>query len=392
MLQTLAFSLAFLTLASWYFTRIRRRKRCPPGPQPLPILGNMFEIPTENAWETYAQWKEEYGDIIYLEVLGAPMVILNSSKACNDLLEKRSSIYSDRPRLTMINEIVGWSFNWILMKYGPRWHKYRRLFSDHFNQTATKTHIPLQQRSVHEFLRRVVESPEGVMDHLRFALSSQIMEIVYGIKAHDAEDPYIKNAEKVASDVFMNSLPGNFLVDTFPILKYIPWWVPGATFKKKGREWNKLVEKLRHAQFDKVKKDMEDETAGPSITASILSQYHEYLASGKQDASFSHGDMTEEDIMNALSIAHPAGSDTTISTIRSFLVAMANYPSVQRAAQAELDSVVGSDRLPIFDDMPLLSTISAIIKEASRRPFVVSIKYPLFVTGFSTLRSTSISG
>ena len=35
-------------------------------------------------------------DIIYLNVLGSPIVVLNSYEAANDLLSRRSSIYSDR--------------------------------------------------------------------------------------------------------------------------------------------------------------------------------------------------------------------------------------------------------------------------------------------------------
>ena len=35
--------------------------------------------------------------------------------------------------------------------------------------------------------------------------------------------------------------PGAFLVDVFPLLRYIPSWVPGAGFQKKAREWRKTM-------------------------------------------------------------------------------------------------------------------------------------------------------
>ena len=47
------------------------------------------------------------GEITYLNVIGQEMVILNSSKAAVDLLDKRLSIYSNRPVFTMAGEIVG---------------------------------------------------------------------------------------------------------------------------------------------------------------------------------------------------------------------------------------------------------------------------------------------
>ena len=50
---------------------------------------------------------------------------------------------------------------------------------------------------------------------------------------------------------------------------------------------------------------------------------------------------------------------------------MVAFPEVQRRAQAELDTVVGRDRLPTFADAPHLPYISAVIKEVLRwRPAV----------------------
>lgn len=40
---------------------------------------------------------------MYLEILGSPLVVLNSYKIVVDLLEKRSDIYSDRPVGFMAN-------------------------------------------------------------------------------------------------------------------------------------------------------------------------------------------------------------------------------------------------------------------------------------------------
>lgn len=41
------------------------------------------------------------GDVVYLNVLGQPMVVLNSLQAAQDLLDKRSANYSDRPDSVM---------------------------------------------------------------------------------------------------------------------------------------------------------------------------------------------------------------------------------------------------------------------------------------------------
>lgn len=56
----------------------------------------------------------------------------------------------------------------------------------------------------------------------------------------------------------------------------------------------------------------------------------------------------------------------TYSLISAFFLAMALYPEVQQKARAELDSVVGSDRLPEFADRDALPYVDAIVKEVAR--------------------------
>jgi hypothetical protein len=77
----------------------------PPGPKPLPLIGNLLDIPTSMEWLTYQAWNERYGDVVYVEALGKKIIILGSATAVNDLMERRSSVYSDRPNFVMQNEL-----------------------------------------------------------------------------------------------------------------------------------------------------------------------------------------------------------------------------------------------------------------------------------------------
>jgi cytochrome P450 len=54
------------------------------------------------------------------------------------------------------------------------------------------------------------------------------------------------------------------------------------------------------------------------------------------------------------------------------------YPDIQKRAQAELDSVIGRERLPTFDDRPRLPFIEAVCKECLRwQPVVPAGVFPL---------------
>ena len=44
----------------------------PPGPNGLPIIGNVFDMPAEEEWETVRQWGEKYGKLYQSEYLENP--------------------------------------------------------------------------------------------------------------------------------------------------------------------------------------------------------------------------------------------------------------------------------------------------------------------------------
>jgi hypothetical protein len=91
----------------WVFFKRSRQHGLPypPGPKPLPIIGNLFDFPTEKEWLVFRQWNEQYGDVVYTEALGQKTVFLGSADAVNDLLERRGTIYSDRPHMVMTHDL-----------------------------------------------------------------------------------------------------------------------------------------------------------------------------------------------------------------------------------------------------------------------------------------------
>ena len=77
----------------------------PPGPKAFPLLGNALDMPKSYYWLTFADRAKQYGDIIHMNMLGKHYIILDSFEAVEELLEKRSATYSDRPRMPMVNEL-----------------------------------------------------------------------------------------------------------------------------------------------------------------------------------------------------------------------------------------------------------------------------------------------
>ena len=123
--------------------------------------------------------------MIYFNVLGHHFLILGSFKRTTDLFEKRSSNYSDRKHLPMLMDLyvsdslhlkryekkvcfrMGWDFNFGLLPYGVSWRRHRRSFHQHFNINAVSKYLPIQRREVHTFLRRLLDTPDDFLHHIR---------------------------------------------------------------------------------------------------------------------------------------------------------------------------------------------------------------------------------
>lgn len=92
----------------------------------------------------------------------------------------------------------------------------------------------------------------------KFTFKSMVGEIIisisYGLQVLPHGDPYITAAKEAIHVLSMAAVPGTFLVDSLPFLKYVPEWVPGAGFKKKAREFKKMARKMIEAPYDAAKK------------------------------------------------------------------------------------------------------------------------------------------
>ncbi|KAI0820142.1 cytochrome P450 [Trametes gibbosa] len=364
-LPSLLLASAVLVLA--VLTVRRKRRNLPPGPKGLPIVGNMFDVPKEFEWLAYENWAREYqSDIIYLNLAGTPVIVVNSAQAAHDLFEKRSSLYSDRTRMPMLNELVGCDWHFVFMGYGESWRERRRVFHQYFHPNAATSYRPKELKVARELLRRLLETPDEYMVHLRHMAGSLILGVAYGIDVQPKNDPYIATAETALHAMSMAGNAGAYLVDYIPFLKHVPSWFPGATFKRQAAEWRKATNAMVEVPFKAVRSAMAEGKESPSMIMSLLHELNE-------DQDKSH---RENIISGVAAAAYTGGSDTTVSAIGSFFLAMLLYPEVQRKAQAEVDRVVGRDRLPDFSDEPFLPYVSAIVKEVLRWRPVTPLAVP----------------
>ena len=80
-------------------------------------------------------------------------------------------------------------------------------------------------------------------------VGSITLSMTYSINVRPYNDPYIKIAEEAIGAIAELLIPGTFLVDIIPILKYVPEWFPGAKFQSKAAVMRKHAAIMRNTTF-----------------------------------------------------------------------------------------------------------------------------------------------
>ncbi|GAB1517074.1 hypothetical protein RhiTH_000117 [Rhizoctonia solani] len=245
-----------------------------------------------------------------------------------DLLTKRSSIYSDRPQFhsTMgtSDRLLGWANNTAVISYGERWRTQRRMTHELLHKRASEELSPLIVKNSRLALQRLLEEPDRFESHLRRMAGSSIIKAVYGYEATSSNDTLFET--------------------------YIPAWFPGAQWKRKALVWRWQTEQMLHVPYNWTREKMGTGSAPPSMLRHILSKYVKEPSKEEKE--------------------------TVLWAAGSLFAAMAMYPEVQTKAQAEVDSILCGNRFPEIEDQQSMPYVEAVIKEALRWRSVLPLGVP----------------
>ncbi|KAF5231552.1 hypothetical protein FANTH_13355 [Fusarium anthophilum] len=320
----------------------------PPGPKGLPVVGNLNDLPPPGVCEAHhwLKFKDLYGPISSITVMGQTIIIINNWKLASQLLAKRSAKHSSRPKIIMAGEMVGWKNSLGFSPYNGRFRMHRKNMARIIgSKRAVAKYDRLQEAEVAHFLLHVLDDPERFLDHVRKEAGSVILKIAYGYTAEPfKEDSLISMADQAMDDIAAAGVPGAFLVDILPLLRYVPDWVPGASFKRLARKWSSELDDLSEKPYAFVK--------------------HQH-ALGKQDNSF---------VSRLLEVAD--STEEARFTIKWSAMSLYAAGAETKKAQEEIDGVIGNERLPDCLDRPSLPFVNAIVKEVLRWHPIVPMGLP----------------
>ncbi|KZV92353.1 cytochrome P450 [Exidia glandulosa HHB12029] len=349
-LPVLALAAAVLALV---FLATRPLKRgdypLPPGPRPLPVLGNMFDIPRAKPWLQFTRWAEIYGPVFTLTTPNDRIIVVNDLETISEGLEKRE--FADRPHLVVVSELMGFEHQPVFMHDGPDQRMTRKLNRQALNAHSLKAFTDVKESvAARCILELAKDEGRGFSSEIRLAIVRWIMKMVYGIDIHTLDDP-INSQTEVVIAAFIDALtPGRYLAETLPFLKYIPAWMPFAEFKRIALHTRRGMDFMCEDPFARVKAALNAATAVPSLTSNLFERFHEGSFPGA----------TEYLLSRVTGNMYGAGVGTT------FILSATTNRTMQAAAYAEILRVVGTERLPKLEDRQSMPYVCAVVKETLR--------------------------
>lgn len=334
-----------LLLVTSVFQYYRKNRGLPPGPARLPFIGNIHQLPEKNPWRTYQQWSKKFGPIFSLRVGLDTIVMLNSHETAHDLLDKRSNIYSSRPRLVMGGECVSKGLRTLLMPYGQQWRRHQRLQASFLNVRISQSYTALQDIESKQLLYELLRTDDFSSSFHRYA-SSLIYALAYGKRLETTNLPEAKEVEQIMEGFLYAARVGTWIVDALPALNLLPNWM--APWKIQGENLHKFEAQIMSKNLEKGRV-----AEGWNWTKQVLS-----MKESKE--------MSQLELAYDVGIIYEAGSDTTTMALEVFVMAAITHPSFLSKAQEELDNVVGDARMPNNSDKPNLPYIGAVVNEVLR--------------------------
>ncbi|TCD61890.1 hypothetical protein EIP91_007794 [Steccherinum ochraceum] len=287
------------------------------------------------------------------------MIVLGSVQAAVELLENRSQIYSSRP-ISVIAQLVSWDWLLSLLPYNAVWRSQRRFFVEHFSKTMIQEYHPIMLQECHRLLVGCLADPSRGRQHLRNLPSAVIARIAYGVQGATSIKEKVALAEGGMASIRQMLVPGAFLAELIPALRYIPAWLPGGSARKFAQTHKKAVIRMRDQPFYEVVDAINAGSSVPSIASSLVMHMQEENDGRELTAD---QEATARDVVGA---AYIGAVDTTSGLMEFLILAIAMHPGVQSKAQTELDRVVGHSRLPGFRDLEDLTYLKAIVMETVR--------------------------
>ncbi|XP_041346850.1 cytochrome P450 2J4-like [Gigantopelta aegis] len=348
--------LVFTVVCLFVWTCTRRPRGIPPGPLiTIPILGHLLQIGA-NPIKSFQKMRKQYGDVFSVYIGNRLVVVINGLENLKEAFVIKGDVFTARPN-TYVQDIVAGNKG-IFFSNGSIWKEQRKF------AVATLRHLGMGrnileaniQEEATVFLEELATTRGQVTDiaHLvHNAVSNIICTLVFGKRFQYNDPKFVKLLKVVAEDISVSPL-----ADFMPLLRFVPGDLLKINRTIKNAE---MVEReFIIPAIDEHLEHYDDDNIHDFISA-YIKEMKIMESLGETNTS-----MDRENLRIAITDLFLAGSETTGSAIRWFLLCILHFPEIQDKCFTDINRIVGCSRPVSLKDKVNLPFVEATIMETLR--------------------------
>uniref|UniRef100_A0A8C5QA40 Cytochrome P450 n=1 Tax=Leptobrachium leishanense TaxID=445787 RepID=A0A8C5QA40_9ANUR len=331
-INTLLVGLISLLLIYILWNSMRRNHKLPPGPAPLPLIGNLLQIERGQLVNSLMKFAKQYGSVYTLYFGPKPVICLSGYEMVKEALVDKGDEFGGRGRIPTAEKITQ---NYgIGLSNGERWRQIRNFTFRNLRQ------LGFGKKSFEEKIQEEAKNRlEPFIPLIMDAVSNILFSIIFGSRYEYKDETFVELL--------------SILHTIFPqIMDYIP-----GPHQKIASESKKLMLFIR----ERVR--ISQETLEPASPRHFIDSF---LIKMEKEKDNLNSEFTERNLECAIHDLFLAGTETTTSTLRHALLLLLYHPKVQEKLQMEIDRVIGRDRIPSINDRADMPYTEAVLHEIHR--------------------------
>ncbi len=340
----------------------KERRRIPPGPSGLPILGNVLEFVSGHPLQLFLNSAREFGDIVQFRVGPLPAYLLNHPDHVRHVLQENAKAYKKSFNYEALRLMLGQG---LLTSEGELWLRQRRLIQPAFSRQRLNALVPIMVAATAAMLTRWESHarsgiPIDLDDEMMRLGMSITSRALFGIDISDDQ----------ALSAVLND--GRLFVEerTLSLLR-LPLWIPTP----KNRRARQILEVLERTFLRIIAERRRDPAPHDDLLAMLLSARDEQTQTGMSDRQL------RDEVLTLLVTSH----ETTANALTWSFYLLSQHAESAHRLTAESCAVLGAREPEVADLASLLYTQQVLLESMRLYP-------PVWVLERQPIMSDEIDG
>ncbi|XP_047430329.1 cytochrome P450 2K1-like [Mugil cephalus] len=338
----------------------------PPGPKPLPLLGNLLQLDLKRLHSTLLEFSKKYGSVFTIYMGPKKVVVLAGYKTVKEALVNCADEFGERGQLHILEEFM--HGNGIIWSNGESWKDLRRFIMTNLRdfgmgKKECENKIIEESRYLIEVLKKLNGEGFDTLQTINYAVANILCSIIFGHRFEYDDVEFISLIDRTCRNNELLGTPSVQLYNLFPCI--------GKLFSLHKEYAKSFAAHRKHnlKLLSHLKATLNPQMCRGFVDAFLVHK-QKLEKSGITNSPF-HDENLLITVINLL----VGGTDTTSTTLRWALLFMAKYPKIQDQVQDELTRVIGSRQVELKDRKEVPFT-NAVIHETQRLASIALLSLP----------------